>query len=565
MVQRSLFIPYGGNIELYVHGQLLPPKHEIYSTLKIVKLTHQSLKQFVSNVLYCVSQVRLLEICVGAAKRKYMYFWKRESDCIIDQNSFRETKYEETCRSKLCSYLVPQVRKHCAECAKVVKRFASRKPPRTEDNIKTPNKFIPFRHLNTREKDARSKRLAKTIRVVVQRNKRLEEKLKLMVEEEGMDLDEELEDELTDVVGDLDLEVEDEENTVNFYKLFLEQQVKANKVKGKTGMRWHPLILRWAIQIKMLSSSAYDSLCQFIKLPSERTLFDYSHVYEEKPGIQHQFINEVSKKVWEQQNPYQEFHALLFDEVTVCQNLVQCKQTGQIVGYCHLTEVQTEILELKQKLTAEAQGTPLQTIKSPPIAKKILAYMIKGATSGVKSIVATYPVNSLVKEDLYDYTWDVVGNLEASGVKVLSFTCDGSEVNRAFFRMHPPMTKTKSGIVFDTCNIYDPKRPIFFVSDHCHVLKTARNNFENSGEKLPRHLWKNGEFMNWSVIVRLFKHKAEQTVKFLHKLTAAAVYLNSYSRMNVGLASRVMSNSVKKCLEILKWAGTGELCIFRGY
>ena len=127
--------------------------------------------------------------------------------------------------------------------------------------------------------------------------------------------------------------------------------------------------------------------------------------------------------------------------------------------------------------------------------------------------------------------------------------------------MQPPYSKDSS-VVYDTVNPYAPDRIIWFMSDPPHLLKTIRNCLYNSGRKKCRNMKKNGQYLHWSTIVRLFKMKSEQTIKKLFKLTAPCVYLNSYSRMKVAYAARVISKSVAEVLSALRWEGTSELCIF---
>lgn len=71
-----------------------------------------------------------------------------------------------------------------------------------------------------------------------------------------------------------------------FQRLFSDQQCKyANS--GRNGMRWHPMIIRWCLYIRSKSGEAYNSVRDtgFIKLPSARTLFDYSHFTKKCSGI----------------------------------------------------------------------------------------------------------------------------------------------------------------------------------------------------------------------------------------------------------------------------------------
>ena len=158
----------------------------------------------------------------------------------------------------------------------------------------------------------------------------------------------------------------------------------------------------------------------------------------------------------------------------------------------------------------------------------------------------------------------MVGNLEEVGVAVMAFVCDGSSVNRAFFQMQPEDhdEEIDTDITYATLNPFNPTREIYFIPDPPHALKTTRNALENSGRKKSRCMFKNGENLTWKTIVRLYTLKSEQTVKKLHKLTAACVYLNSYSRMSVPKCCVVISESVASQLRLLDWPDTKELSIF---
>lgn len=61
---------------------------------------------------------------------------------------------------------------------------------------------------------------------------------------------------------------------------------------------------------------------------------------------------------------------------------------------------------------------------------------------------------------------------------MLVITADGASCNRKFFRMH----KSGKGLTYKTVNIAsEERRPIFFISDPPHLVKTVRNAWANSG------------------------------------------------------------------------------------
>ena len=86
------------------------------------------------------------------------------------------------------------------------------------------------------------------------------------------------------------------------------------------------------------------------------------------------------------------------------------------------------------------------------LATEMLTYIVKGMASDVKCAIAAFPCKILTKEMLYKRTWEVINICEKAGIKILCFISDGLSVNALFMKMHEPLTKTASGIVFDTIN-----------------------------------------------------------------------------------------------------------------
>lgn len=140
-------------------------------------------------------------------------------------------------------------------------------------------------------------------------------------------------------------------------------------------------------------------------------------------------------------------------------------------------------------------GNPDQEIEET-VATKVLVYMVKGVSNGIKKVVATFAVSNLSASQMYVWTWKLIGVLETSGVLVVAFVSDGSSVNRAFIKKHKPVTSNEYGIVFDTWNKTARHRKLFFIADVPHLLKTTRNCLLNSrwdGEKNRRKIMKNGD------------------------------------------------------------------------
>ena len=58
----------------------------------------------------------------------------------------------------------------------------------------------------------------------------------------------------------------------SFHNLFWNQQL--DNLKSPKQCRWHPMLIRWCLYVKMLSTTAYDALRRLLVLPCGCTLRD---------------------------------------------------------------------------------------------------------------------------------------------------------------------------------------------------------------------------------------------------------------------------------------------------
>lgn len=63
----------------------------------------------------------------------------------------------------------------------------------------------------------------------------------------------------------------------------------------KTGVRWHPLFIRWCLNIMLTSGKTYDIIREsgFVCLPSRRTLRDYTNWMQLRPGFNAGLLNYI--------------------------------------------------------------------------------------------------------------------------------------------------------------------------------------------------------------------------------------------------------------------------------
>lgn len=194
-------------------------------------------------------------------------------------------------------------------------------------------------------------------------------------------------------------------------------------------MRWHPLMIRLGLQIQAIDPKVSDMLNKtgILHLPDERTCYDYSHFEKTKPGIIKPTINALEEKMlkYAADEEFRRFHFLMVDEMTISENLVFSKSSGELTGFVDLLPVDEALRELdvtilslsvtvnengenseensvkgKKKKRNTKPPTIKDTVYNPPMAKKMLTYMVKGVASAHKHVVATYGVDNLSAADL---------------------------------------------------------------------------------------------------------------------------------------------------------------------
>ena len=243
--------------------------------------------------------------------------------------------------------------------------------------------------------------------------------------------------------------------------------------------RWHPMLIRWCLHLRMLSAAAYESVRGILKLPCGRTLQDYTRWVKADCGIQ----SEVTQQLVDETNlddleEWQKYVAVLFDEMKIKEGIVYSKSEGRIVGFVNLGCTNTDLLSLEK------------TMDNPPVAKHMLMFMVRGVFIKLKFPYAQYATADLSADLLYPIVWEVVRNLECAGFKVISLTGDKASINQTFFRMNQSKKKGRS-MVHKIRNFFSrDERDLFFISDVPHLIKTARNCWSNSfGHSYKRAMW----------------------------------------------------------------------------
>lgn len=364
----------------------------------------------------------------------------------------------------------------------------------------TPSSHVNYRYLSAPQLATRLQHTHHQFRVASKQISRLQDKISKSTEEKGVVVDEDVHAGLCNIMRTEASEIYQKYKPDSFHHIFWKQQMDASSRQDAKGMRWHPSMIRWCLFLRHKSSGAYEALREsgVLKLPSQRTLRDYTHYVKAATG----FSAEVDKMLVQAAKvatcPEREKCVLLLlDEMHIREDLVYDKHTGELIGFTNLGDTTNHLLAFEQSL---ANSSSLRQ----PLARTMMVFMVRGLFSKLQFAYAQFPCASVTGDLLYAPFWEAVGRIEACGLKVrsvykmfcnvyndgievlfiriLGATLDGNSVNRRLIKIHD----TSNKLLYKTSNPFaDDSRPLLFFSDPPHLIKTARNCWSSKH----RNLW----------------------------------------------------------------------------
>ena len=393
---------------------------ETFSTL----LDAESLNKLIYSLEHlqiCAGQPDPTFVSMVTAKKGRIFSPGGSVIALIDNTpvEFGGNKYCNTVRTSRCEILSKSAK--CSVCTKYRASLRSMyhrwcKVTCTgrssvyinERYLKTPEKSAKIDNLRTRARKA--ERTVRSLTIKIQ---------KLMGQGENLDIS--FQSDLLSIMHDNHQKVKDAYPDGSFAKLFWDEQLKAASVSDPRQVRWHPVLIKWCLNLKMLSSSSYHALRStgFIKLPSERTLLDYTHYFTNKVGFQDEVNQQLVEEVRQLSLPdTRKFVALLIDEMKVKEGLVYNKHTGEIVGFTSLGDINDTLLQIEQ------EG------EQPQVAKQLLTLMVRGIMFKLNFPYAHFASRGATGDILFPLVWEAIHRLESSEIKVLCVTADGASANR---------------------------------------------------------------------------------------------------------------------------------------
>ena len=171
-------------------------------------------------------------------------------------------------------YLLLDQSKTCTSYRRTLRVLYDRWCKSNSDELSSSSSHTNNRYFNTPERLAKVSKLRQRVRNAEFEIARLKERVCTLIQESSS-VDQGLREDLFSIMKGKTSEVYKAFPEGPFHRVFWDQQL-ANAKKSETRLyRWYPLIIKWCLNLKLLSSAAYHALRSsgFITLISERTLY----------------------------------------------------------------------------------------------------------------------------------------------------------------------------------------------------------------------------------------------------------------------------------------------------
>ena len=293
-------------VQIAVHiDKTMIPKISVHN------LPHDSLGKIHS--LNCfrdmIHKLENMAICPGNQEDKFQSLFEYAGvPCMREEGGpagFKEMDFgavvdgvrvHSSVRSIGCDLLIEGGTIRCKSCKQyrlTLNGMLRRKEERTELNEEEVlSSRRPLKYMSQNEVKMKVSKLQGERRKLLTQNKSLAEK--------NMQLERKIRDRIRGNGEDISLqdhetfkalleEARDTGQCSDYQHLLIEHQLHYNALTNKRSMRWHPTIIKWCLFLKSKSSKAYKVMRDsgFLNLPSERTLYDYSHYVK---GSIHMFL-----------------------------------------------------------------------------------------------------------------------------------------------------------------------------------------------------------------------------------------------------------------------------------
>ena len=238
-----------------------------------------------------LKQISSLHPCTGVTDANLHKFTQLPTETNTADKYFFHVTYTYTydgpkskpcVRSKDC--LLLSGNKICTKC-KETERTQLMKQKKTEEKQTQPLK--PNDLLHTVSKQQLKAALKQTRKAAKNYRKEIEV-FKTKLEEKPITINQYMH-------SSLETAMKDFQPPSELTDLFWKEQCKAFNTKGRTGVKWHPMMIRLALLLHSRGPAAYKTLREtgVLILPGESTLRDYTNYIHPSTGFQPQVLEEI--------------------------------------------------------------------------------------------------------------------------------------------------------------------------------------------------------------------------------------------------------------------------------
>lgn len=232
----------------------------------------------VSSLNHLLTVINKSKVCVGHPDKNFVSMLNSRKGEIktadgvqsayLDQSmtvSMDGQSYSETVRSAKCELITHGVR--CSECVNyrstlrsLYQRWQKINSPSRKRQQSDVDSHTNYRYLNTPEKRMRLANLRNKTRALHRQVDQLKLQIKKLTEVNGICLDKDMDADMRTIMNEHDDSICASHSPQSFEYIFWKQQRESMELKDARQMRWHPMMIKWCMNLRMLSSSCYNAL-----------------------------------------------------------------------------------------------------------------------------------------------------------------------------------------------------------------------------------------------------------------------------------------------------------------
>lgn len=277
-----------------------------------------------------------------------------------------------------------------------------------------------------------------------------------------------------------------------------------------------------------------------IIMPHPRTIRSICSSFGMIPQLEHQdntFLRYMAKKISEL-NEQQRYKTLMVDEIHL-KPLFDYKG-GNIAGIA---------------------------LNNAQAANSAFVFMVHSLMCKFKEVAHIIPVHKDNGEFLHNVLEDVIRGLEKIGYKVRCVVTDSNAVNRSamvpfkYSASKAPQAVSKNSLANDFVFPHpsDPHRPLFFVIDPVHLLKSVHNNWLKQNDQ---RSWfpelepstarqRRMQYAYFKTVKDAYNLESEQLLRYGYTLSRKAVSPTDIEKQNVKPALQVFNESGPNALRVI--------------